>query len=61
MTRHPRMGHYLTARFYKIRSTLLYPRALFLGTFGRLFKCAQVPNRKALFDLSIAGPLAGLW
>lgn len=56
------MGHYLTARFYKIRSTLPYfiPVPFFLGTFGAFIKMrSPVPNRKALFDLSIAGPLAG--
>jgi membrane-associated protease RseP (regulator of RpoE activity) len=56
------MGHYLTARFYKIRSTLPYfiPVPFFLGTFGAFIQMrSPVPNRKALFDLSIAGPLAG--
>jgi membrane-associated protease RseP (regulator of RpoE activity) len=56
------LGHYLTARFYKIRSTLPYfiPVPFFLGTFGAFIQMrSPVPNRKALFDLSIAGPLAG--
>ncbi|MBV6622176.1 MAG: site-2 protease family protein [Rivularia sp. (in: Bacteria)] len=56
------MGHYLAAKFYKIRTTLPYfiPMPLFLGTFGAFIQMrSPVPNRKALFDVSIAGPLAG--
>jgi membrane-associated protease RseP (regulator of RpoE activity) len=56
------MGHYLTARFYKIRTTLPYfiPVPFFLGTFGAFIQMrSPIPNRKALFDVSIAGPLAG--
>ncbi|WP_009633509.1 site-2 protease family protein [Synechocystis sp. PCC 7509] len=56
------LGHYLTARYYKIRATLPYfiPFPLFLGTFGAFIQMrSPVPNRKALFDVSIAGPLAG--
>lgn len=56
-------GHYLAARFYKIRSTLPYfiPVPFFLGTFGAFIQMrSPIPNRKALFDISIAGPLAGL-
>ncbi|ACC80426.1 peptidase M50 [Nostoc punctiforme PCC 73102] len=56
------LGHYLTAKFYKIRSTLPYfiPMPFFLGTFGAFIQMrSPIPNRKALFDISIAGPLAG--
>jgi membrane-associated protease RseP (regulator of RpoE activity) len=56
------LGHYLTAKFYKIRSTLPYfiPVPFFLGTFGAFIQMrSPIPNRKALFDISIAGPLAG--
>jgi membrane-associated protease RseP (regulator of RpoE activity) len=56
------LGHYLTARYYKIRSTLPYfiPIPFFLGTLGAFIQMrSPVPNRKALFDVSIAGPLAG--
>jgi len=56
------LGHYLTAKFYKIRSTLPYfiPMPFFLGTFGAFIQMrSPIPNRKALFDVSIAGPIAG--
>jgi membrane-associated protease RseP (regulator of RpoE activity) len=56
------LGHYLTARFYKIRSTLPYfiPMPIFLGTFGAFIQMrSPIPNRKALFDVSIMGPIAG--
>ncbi|MEB3338717.1 MAG: site-2 protease family protein [Leptolyngbyaceae bacterium] len=57
------LGHYFTARFYKMRAALPYfiPVPFFLGTFGAFTQIrSPVPNRKALFDLSISGPLAGL-
>ncbi len=56
------LGHYLTARYYKIRSTLPYfiPIPFFLGTFGAFIQMrSPIPHRKALFDISIAGPIAG--
>ncbi len=55
-------GHYLAAVFYKIKTTLPYfiPFPIFLGTFGAFIKIqSPMPNRKVLFDVSIAGPLAG--
>jgi membrane-associated protease RseP (regulator of RpoE activity) len=56
------LGHYLAARRYKIRTTLPYfiPVPFFLGTFGAFIQMrSPVPHRKALFDVAIAGPLAG--
>jgi membrane-associated protease RseP (regulator of RpoE activity) len=56
------LGHYLAARFYKMRATLPYfiPVPFFLGTFGAFIQMrSPVPHRKALFDVGIAGPLAG--
>ena len=56
------LGHYLAAQRYKIRTTLPYfiPVPFFLGTFGAFIQMrSPVPNRKALFDVAIAGPLAG--
>ena len=55
-------GHYLTARRYQIKATLPYfiPIPLALGTFGALIQMkSPFPNRKALFDVGIAGPIAG--
>ncbi len=61
------LGHYLAARRYRIQSTLPYfipvpPAPIFpFGTFGAFVQMrSPVPNRKALFDVGIAGPLAGL-
>ncbi|MBE9185758.1 site-2 protease family protein [Microcoleus sp. LEGE 07076] len=56
-------GHYLAARFYKIRTTLPYfiPIPFFLGTLGAFIQMrSPIPHRRALFDISIAGPFAGL-
>ncbi|HEY9907656.1 MAG TPA: site-2 protease family protein [Thermosynechococcaceae cyanobacterium] len=60
------LGHYLMARRYKIRATLPYfipliPLPLFpFGTFGAFIQIrSPIPNRKALFDVGIAGPLCG--
>ncbi len=56
-------GHFFAARWHKVRTTLPYfiPIPFFLGTFGAFIQMrSPVPNRKALFDVSIAGPLAGL-
>ncbi|MEM6426903.1 MAG: site-2 protease family protein, partial [Cyanobacteria bacterium P01_D01_bin.128] len=57
------MGHYLMARHHHIRTTLPYfiPVPFFLGTFGAFIQLrSPVPNRRALFDVGIAGPMAGL-
>ena len=57
------MGHYLACRYYRVDATLpfLLPAPPFLvGTFGALIRIkSPFPNRKALFDIGIAGPLAG--
>jgi membrane-associated protease RseP (regulator of RpoE activity) len=57
------LGHYFAARFYKIKTTLPYfiPVPFFLGTLGAYIQMRiPAPNRKGLFDVGIAGPLAGL-
>lgn len=61
------MGHYIASRIHKVEATLPYfipvpPLTGFLnfGTMGAVIKTKSViPNRKALFDIGIAGPLAG--
>jgi membrane-associated protease RseP (regulator of RpoE activity) len=60
------LGHYLTARRYRIQATLPYfipviPMSLFpFGTFGAFIQIrSPIPNRRALFDVGIAGPLWG--
>lgn len=55
-------GHYFTTRFYKVRASLPYfiPIPFALGTFGAFIQMrSPIPNRKALFDIAIAGPIAG--
>ncbi|MEM7725022.1 MAG: site-2 protease family protein [Cyanobacteria bacterium P01_A01_bin.45] len=56
------LGHYFSANYYKIRASLPYfiPVPFFLGTLGAFVQIrSPFPNRKALFDVNIIGPLAG--
>jgi membrane-associated protease RseP (regulator of RpoE activity) len=56
-------GHYFTAQFYKLQTTFPYfiPVPFAFGTFGAYVQIrTPIPNRKVLFDVGIAGPLAGL-
>lgn len=58
------MGHYLVARHYRVRASLPYflPFPLSpLGTFGAvIFLRQRIRTRRVLFDVGIAGPLAGI-
>jgi membrane-associated protease RseP (regulator of RpoE activity) len=57
------MGHYITARRYGIQVTppFFIPVPFALGTFGAFIKIKSLtPNRRALFDVAVAGPMAGL-
>ncbi|HYK22803.1 MAG TPA: site-2 protease family protein [Pyrinomonadaceae bacterium] len=58
------MGHYLACRYYKVNATLPYfipaPPMFLAGTFGAFIKIrSPIPTRRALFDIGLAGPLAG--
>jgi membrane-associated protease RseP (regulator of RpoE activity) len=58
------MGHYLACRYYKVDATLPYfipaPPMFLAGTFGAFIKIrSPIPSRHALFDIGLAGPLAG--
>jgi membrane-associated protease RseP (regulator of RpoE activity) len=57
-------GHYLLCRYYGVDATLPFfipqPPGLFPGTFGAFIRMkSAVPSRRALFDIGLAGPLAG--
>ena len=57
------MGHYVMARRHGMRVTLPYfiPVPFALGTFGAFIRLlSPSPSRRALFDVGVAGPLAGL-
>ena len=58
------MGHYLACRYYKVDATFPYfipaPPVFLAGTFGAFIKIrSAIPSRRALFDIGLAGPLAG--
>ena len=57
-------GHYIQARRYRVPASLPYfiPMPISpLGTMGAVIGMSgRIPNRKALFDIGISGPLAGL-
>lgn len=56
-------GHYFTARAHGIEVTLPYfvPVPFALGTFGAFIQMkSSTENRRALFDVGVSGPLAGL-
>jgi len=56
-------GHYFAARYHKVAVTLPYflPMPLTFGTLGAFIRLKEpVPDRRKLFDIGVAGPLAGL-
>lgn len=58
------MGHYLFCRWYRVDATLPYflpaPPPFIFGTFGAVIRMRPpIPSRRALFDIGIAGPIAG--
>jgi membrane-associated protease RseP (regulator of RpoE activity) len=59
------MGHYIACRYYKVPATLPYfipaPFLSPLGTLGAFIMMRGIPkNKRILFDVGVAGPLAGL-
>ena len=57
------LGHYFAARWHGIRVTppFFIPVPFALGTFGAFIKLKSLaPDRRASFDVAVAGPLAGL-
>jgi membrane-associated protease RseP (regulator of RpoE activity) len=59
------MGHYLMCRYYNVPATLPFfiPAPLIspLGTLGAFIAMRGIPkNKRVLFDVGVAGPLAGL-
>ena len=59
------MGHYIACRLYKVDATLPYfiptpPLVGPAGTLGAFIKIVSpMPSRKAVFDIGVAGPIAG--
>ena len=59
------MGHYVACRIYRVDATLPYfiptpPLVGPAGTFGAFIKIrSPMPSRKAVFDIGVAGPIAG--
>jgi len=61
------MGHYLMCRRHGVGATLPYfipfpfPMLNPFGTLGAVIRMdSRMPNRRALFDVAVAGPLSGL-
>jgi membrane-associated protease RseP (regulator of RpoE activity) len=58
-----KLGHYFTARHHGVWVTPPYfiPAPFALGTFGDFNRIKSLsPDRRATFDVAVAGPLAGL-
>ena len=58
------MGHYLACRYYGVDATLPFfipaPAIGLVGTLGAFIRIrGPIPHRRALFDIGLAGPLAG--
>ena len=56
-------GHYVMIRYHDVDASLPYfiPLPSLIGTMGAVIRMrGRIPDRKALFDIGVAGPLAGL-
>jgi membrane-associated protease RseP (regulator of RpoE activity) len=55
-------GHFLAARYYGVDVTLPFfiPAPTLIGTMGAFIRLrSPIPTKRVLFDIGIAGPLAG--
>jgi len=56
------MGHYLMCRYYRVSTTLplFIPFPTLIGTMGAFIRIrSPIRSRVALFDIGVAGPIAG--
>ncbi|MBI1896536.1 MAG: site-2 protease family protein [Acidobacteria bacterium] len=56
------LGHYVACRYYGIDASLPYflPAPTLIGTFGAFIRIrSAIYSKRALFDVGIAGPIAG--
>jgi membrane-associated protease RseP (regulator of RpoE activity) len=56
------MGHYVACQYYRIDATPPYflPAPTLIGTFGAFIRLrSPICTRRALFDVGVAGPIAG--
>lgn len=56
-------GHYFAAKYHGVEASLPFfiPGPFLFGTMGAVIRMSPyMPNRRALFDIAAAGPLAGL-
>ncbi|MDZ7850087.1 MAG: site-2 protease family protein [Halodesulfurarchaeum sp.] len=57
------LGHYVLSRYHDVPASLPYfiPFPTIIGTMGAVIRIrGRIPDRRALFDIGVAGPLAGL-
>ncbi|AEA47712.1 site-2 protease family protein [Archaeoglobus veneficus] len=57
------MGHYFAAKRWGLKTSLPYfiPFPTIIGTLGAVIKHrGPIPNRRALFDVGVSGPLVGI-
>ena len=57
------LGHYAMSRYHGVNASLPYfiPLPTYIGSMGAVIRMrGRIPDRQALFDIGVAGPLAGL-
>jgi len=56
------LGHYYACRYYQVDASLPYflPAPILTGTLGAFIRIREpIPTKRMLFDIGVAGPLAG--